>query len=435
MIRSNGSTSLLAACVQKSGMHRQLWTMSSIMLQRRYNLRAEEDGRNILLLQRARARIVASCLGHERTRNTAVARSWSGMAVQTFLPTVACRERGKGFPPVLLDAARFVNGRGMIGHRHMTTEEEAESKFAEKWIKGFETLCRYKEANGDVLVPQRYITTDGFKLGKWTNRQRLEYQMFHAGKTSPLTKERIVQLDQIGFEWDARDSLWTMQFEALVQYKKDNGNCLVPIADDVLGCWVQTQRQQMTKKNKGLTSYLTPQRIEKLNSLGFEWDTHQCHFDHVVGLLRDFIKVHGHQIIPEDYEVEGINLKFWVENQRKEYQKHKKGSRSLMTSERMSKLEDIGFDLDPRETKWKRSLELAHAYKSTTGKWSIPKDYVVDGIRPGAFLQRQVAQYRRFKNGVQSPMTPERIDALREIGFDLDKPPAELWLRMHSARH
>ena len=53
---------------------------------------------------------------------------------------------------------------------------------------------------------------------------------------------------------------------------------------------------------------MTPERIEKLDSLGFEWNTHQCHFDHAVRLLRKYIEVHGQKRIPENHVVEGINL-------------------------------------------------------------------------------------------------------------------------------
>ena len=106
-----------------------------------------------------------------------------------------------------------------------------------------------------------------------------------------------------------------------------------------------------------------------------------------------------------------------------------------MTSQRLRKLNDIGFDFEPVETRWKRNLELVYEYKITHGHWNIAKSYSVGGINLVAFLQRQVRQYRIFQNGRKSPMTKERIDQFRMIGFDLDQPPVNLWGRGVKARH
>ena len=77
-----------------------------------------------------------------------------------------------------------------------------------QWNKYYELLCRYKEANGDVLVPQTYIAEGRFLLGKWVNNQRIEYKKLQAEKPSQLTKEMIDQLDKIDFQWDIRALKW-----------------------------------------------------------------------------------------------------------------------------------------------------------------------------------------------------------------------------------
>jgi hypothetical protein len=82
-----------------------------------------------------------------------------------------------------------------------------------------------------------------------------------------LSDERIRKLNLAGFIWDPLDEKWEMWFSALSKYRKRVGHCRVPL-DHVesgmnLGTWVYN-----SKKKKSQTS---PDRIKRLNSLGFIW--------------------------------------------------------------------------------------------------------------------------------------------------------------------
>ena len=55
-----------------------------------------------------------------------------------------------------------------------------------------------KENDGNVNVPVRYKTGDGFPLGKWVSHQRSHY------KKNELDDDRIRRLDELGFVWGAR---------------------------------------------------------------------------------------------------------------------------------------------------------------------------------------------------------------------------------------
>jgi hypothetical protein len=57
-------------------------------------------------------------------------------------------------------------------------------------------LLKYKEREGDCLVPQSY-SEEGFPLGYWVSIQR--------NQTASLSGERRQRLDEIGFVWDARN--------------------------------------------------------------------------------------------------------------------------------------------------------------------------------------------------------------------------------------
>lgn len=63
--------------------------------------------------------------------------------------------------------------------------------------------------------------------------------------------------------------------EQLIQYKEENGHCVVPESftrkDCRLGEWVKVQRRQYKLKLAGKHSYLSDQRIDMLNAIEFVW--------------------------------------------------------------------------------------------------------------------------------------------------------------------
>lgn len=67
-----------------------------------------------------------------------------------------------------------------------------------RWDANFKSLAEYTELHGHTNVPQKTG-----QLGKWVNNVRQEYRKKELGRKSSLTKERIKQLDDIGFQWVA----------------------------------------------------------------------------------------------------------------------------------------------------------------------------------------------------------------------------------------
>ena len=67
------------------------------------------------------------------------------------------------------------------------------------WSDRFKELGDYKAKHVNCCVPYHY--DDNQKLGLWVSRQRRLYQENQAGQKTPLTEERIKQLDSIGFTW------------------------------------------------------------------------------------------------------------------------------------------------------------------------------------------------------------------------------------------
>jgi hypothetical protein len=68
----------------------------------------------------------------------------------------------------------------------------------DEWQRGIAVARAYREAHGDLDVPQSLVTNDGFKLGRWIANKR-------TGRTrGTLVANRIAALDALGMVWDAR---------------------------------------------------------------------------------------------------------------------------------------------------------------------------------------------------------------------------------------
>ena len=126
------------------------------------------------------------------------------------------------------------------------------------WKTQFDELVKYKAKHGDCNVP-----VGQGKLGRWVHKQRTHY------KNNNLSKERIHQLNGIGFNWtsssgcsrkkkafpstseqtSSRQMPWEIRFDKLVQYKAKHGHCDVPQREGPLGRWAHQQRESY-KKNK-----------------------------------------------------------------------------------------------------------------------------------------------------------------------------------------
>ncbi len=138
------------------------------------------------------------------------------------------------------------------------------NKLEHQWSLGYQHLKQYVEDNGDTSVPQRYKANDGFNLGSWIGTQRLD---------DKITIGKIEKLNNLGFIWNKLEHQWSLGYQHLKQYVKDNGNTLVPQSYKIndgfnLGSWVSTQRQAGAGKSK---RQLSPEQMQKLVDLGFVW--------------------------------------------------------------------------------------------------------------------------------------------------------------------
>ena len=129
---------------------------------------------------------------------------------------------------------------------------------AEQWDEAFTELAKFRKREGHCKVAAKF-SVGTLKLGVWVSMQRQNRKQ--------LAQERIVKLDSLGFCWDPLSVQWDEAFADLAKFRKRAGHCKVSKSYSSnginLGEWIIRQR--------GIRDQLTPERIKRLNSLGFIW--------------------------------------------------------------------------------------------------------------------------------------------------------------------
>jgi hypothetical protein len=187
---------------------------------------------------------------------------------------ILCHER----PPVLIrTSSRSPVPNCCLERVPSSNGVGREQNHSDRWNDKFTELRAFIQANGHARIPVRY--KQNLPLSKWAKRQRYQWKLKQEGKHSTLTDSREVLLDELGFLWDIRMTIWEERFEDLLQYQKANGHCNVPVSCveyPKLGTWVKCQRRQWKLRYNGQQSSMTPSRSAKLEAIGFSWEaTHR----------------------------------------------------------------------------------------------------------------------------------------------------------------
>ncbi|MEV0294773.1 Helicase associated domain protein [Nocardia sp. NPDC050710] len=115
--------------------------------------------------------------------------------------------------------------------------------FDTQFQRGLDALRFYRSENGHVDVPGKYVTADGFRLGRWLMSRRGE-------RTSGrLSSEREQQLTDLGVDWNPQQTRWNAALDALSAYRNENGTANVPRTYSTpdgfhLGSWLNSRRRE-----------------------------------------------------------------------------------------------------------------------------------------------------------------------------------------------
>lgn len=134
------------------------------------------------------------------------------------------------------------------------------------WSQNFRKVENYYRLNGNIDIPNPFITDDGCDLGYWF------YCQISAYREGRLSKDKVAKFESLNINWlNAQERRWENNYEKLTAYKQKYGTLIMNVTyrdEDgfALGKWVRDQRM---KKAEGK---LTSEQIQKLDELGFDWN-------------------------------------------------------------------------------------------------------------------------------------------------------------------
>lgn len=206
------------------------------------------------------------------------------------------------------------------------------------WEERLELLQAYKKEHGDLLVPTRY--TGLRKLGKFVHNIREQYKIFCRDGKSGLTEVRIMQLEDMGFQWNTQRNKkeqddWESRFAKLEEFKAKNGHCNVPHSykvDPSFGEWIHRQRTAFHKiqKDKAKGKLINPtveERCQRLEKLGFLFQIQSCKWMDQWRALKEYKEKHSDCQVPTHY-ADNPQLGRWVHSQRHQRRVMEKGGKA-----------------------------------------------------------------------------------------------------------
>lgn len=273
------------------------------------------------------------------------------------------------------------------------------------WDLYYAAATRYFEKNGDLKIPNDYVTPDGLKLGIWIQRMRSAKAEERGGV---LTAEREAKLTEIGMVWNMLSEQWEANYFTALQYFNAHGDLDVPlryVAENgiKLGNWIAHLRQRKFGKGKG--SPLTCEQIMRLEQIGMIWDPEQHRFEIGMRHARNFYEQRGHLRVPAAYCCEdGFALGRWIRLKRRQFE------RGSLPIENVRSLEAIGMIWDVFSEVWLEMYLQAKAYYDHNGNLEVPRNYVAEN---GKRLDSWIYKMRRKR----ASLSDEQIRMLDAIGF------------------
>ena len=203
------------------------------------------------------------------------------------------------------------------------------------WNLRFRELLEYHKKFNTLHVPDNL---EYKSLHAFCQLQRAAFNHKH------MHPDRFRRLNSIGFVWNPREgrATWDEHFEKLVAFHKEHGHANVLKRykpNPVFGLWTHHQRKAYNCER------LHPERVEKLESLGFIWDITMRTWRKRYEELKKFKEKHGHFRVPADNDNQHL-VRFLKLRQRE-------WARGRLPDEHEGMLSLIGLDfsIEEKETK------------------------------------------------------------------------------------
>ena len=320
----------------------------------------------------------------------------------------------------------FFGGDEVVTERFQVVDEvkdcrrlfdELESALTASWDAMYACAKSYFKAFGNLDVPTKYKTSDGYSLGSWLQTQR----QIRAGRANGiLTDPQIEKLDRIGMRWESvNDVSWARHYAACKKYRKKFGDLNVPgdyVADGLaLGNWIKSVRNY---RRYGIKSnYFTAEREKMLDSLGMIWDQPDYLWNRNYEAAKSYFARFGDLNVPAGHVENGVKLYNWLSDLRKKFRA------DTLTDEQIEQLNSLGMRwYNKTELAWANGYEHAKAYADKHGSADAPLNYVCDdGYKLGVWLSKCREKYAK------GTLTDSQIKQLEDIKIVWNKSRKNDW--------
>jgi len=307
-----------------------------------------------------------------------------------------------------------------IGFDWYPTKSDQRRQDYLRWRDMMPRLQAFHTKYGHTRVPKDY---KDYNLYRWTQNIKMNYGHQLTNTTSStclngltfrhfLSPRRLQQLQEVGFDWEQRPSTWERNFQELREYRKKHGHCHVTSLENrQLSSFCHRQRKEFRKLLSGNATSLTPERMEALRSINFDWArSHDKLWMERFTELQAYVEETGTADVPQSYPA-NYQLGQWIMNQRVRYRKRQQGFRNGMTFERVRELEKVGFHWSIPDMRWKIMYNRLRTYREQNGDMEVPtSDLENADLRQWVNAQRH---FYRTKNS--SRLTEERIRLMESI--------------------
>ena len=283
------------------------------------------------------------------------------------------------------------------------------------WDMYYVSAKQYYKENGNLEVPARYITEEGYALGSWLNNQKAIRKGNIVGK---LTEDQIHKLDSIGMIWDSLDYFWEQNFKLAKEYYVVHGNLDIPTNyrskdGKHLGNWILRQRQLYQSNS------LTDEQIKQLDSIGMDWmDRVDRIWENGFIEAKNYSEEYRNLSVPKNYRSEAdFPLGIWIQRQRSLYKSNK------ISEDRIKRLTDIGMNWNPDN--WESRFNLVKQYYEEHGNINISQKEVIQGVWLGKWI---VSQKKAMQEG---KLTNEQLDMLKTLPMEEVGRKDNLWWSMY----
>lgn len=259
-------------------------------------------------------------------------------------------------------------------------------------------------------------------------------RLYANGEGGKVVTERFEIIEQVKdcrilFEQleNSLSSTWDHYFAAASTYYAEYGSLNVPLRYKTpgglsLGEWVQTQRSIRSGREK--YGSLTPQQIERLDSIGMVWETRaETAWARGLEAAKHYHQEFGDLQVPSGYKDEtGFALGNWIGNTRSRYRG------GGLEQNQIDELNALGMVWNSVDARWERFYEEAVLYYERYGNLDFVKRYVTEsGVRLGPWLKNQRAAY------LKGELSSDKIQRLEAIGMEWDGRNNRQWRQAYEA--